>query len=149
MTIFKVCCIFAIVMVKRKCEDVIFKDPLVDMRRGAHVTGVGTEKILRYVRDHGLPRAISGPSQTRAVAKAMKDMSTICGPLLQEMPVVLEDGTKEVTFVANPWTLLFLTVTRCAPFRRLLREKFRQTPCSFVKPWGSIIYFDEVSPRTR
>ena len=124
----------------------VFDDPLVDIRRGTHVTNVGIEKILQYVKDHGLPDRFSDSSQTRAVAKCMAELTTPYGPVLQDMAVHLEDGRDDIVYVANPWAMLHITVERCDAFKRFLRECLVKTPCTIANPWGLILYFDEVTP---
>jgi len=57
-------------MAKRKALiDDALQNPLVQVRQGPPVTNVGIEKVLRFVRDHGLPEHFSDTSQTRAVKK--------------------------------------------------------------------------------
>ena len=117
-------------------------DPLVAMHRGPHLTQSALAAVLKYVRDNGVPPAVSESSQRRARRKyAMVD--TDYGPVVQQLH--LEGGAEDV-YVLHPFALLQRTTKECAPFRELLLETLKAKPCSAVAPWGLIIYFDGISP---
>ena len=50
------------------------------------------------------------------------------------------------TWFLHPFALLHRTAHECQPFRSILRQKLLERPCSVARPWGLILYFDEVSP---
>ena len=118
---------------------------LVEMHRGSHTTIKGAASILRYVRDHGLPTAVSESSQRRA-RQHHAGTSTPFGPVVQELVLNMADGRTDKVWVSHPFALLYRTVAECPPFKELMLKKLQQFPCSVQQPWGLIIYFDEVSP---
>ena len=77
-------------------------DPLVAMHRGPHLTQSALAAVLKYVRDNGVPPAVSESSQRRARRKyAMVD--TDYGPVVQQLH--LEGGAEDV-YVLHPFALL-------------------------------------------
>ena len=134
-------------MAKRKSLiDDTLQNQLVQVHQGPHVTNVGIEKVLRFVRDHGLPEHFSDTSQTRAVKKTVDSLETDYGPTLVPHDVTLSDGAVEVVYIIHPFAILHLTCSRCPAFRELLRARLAMRANSYVNPWGVILYFDEVTP---
>ena len=118
---------------------------LVDIHRTSHVTQRGAAAILRFVKEHGLPTAVSESSQRRARQHASQ-VKTPFGPVVQSMELTLHDGSISTVHINHPFALIFRTLRECAPFRQLMTEKLERHPSSVVAPWGLIIYFDEISP---
>ena len=119
---------------------------LVSLHRGPQISASALESTLQYVRDNGLPSAVSRRTQLRARHAAV-EVETPYGQVLQPFRLELaRPGTSWVTWLCHPFALLHRTVRECQPFRSLIRKKLQQHPCSVTRPWSIIIYFDEITP---
>ena len=82
---------------------------LVDLHRGSHVTLRGAAAVLRHVRDHGLPTAISESSQRRA-RQRIAAQSTTFGLVVQRPDLHQVDrGRLPCIFVSRPFALMHRT----------------------------------------
>jgi len=110
------------------------------------IGGRAAEKVLQFVRDHGLPDAV-GRKASRRQREDYVNRPTDYGPILKPLSIQLDDGHGSMdTTVVAPFPLLSRTVKDCAPFRKLMRRKLQEHPCTMARPWGIILYFDEVTP---
>jgi hypothetical protein len=121
-----------------------FKNPLVRLHRGLHVSARALEFVLKDVRTHGVPKAVSRKGQQRARRAAVQTES-LYGQLLQLLRLTVDSQPWE-TVLIQPMPLLEATIRECAPFRALMRQKLRLHPCSVDRPWNIVIYFDGVTP---
>lgn len=109
------------------------------------IGGRAAEKVLNFVKKHGLPDATGRKSSRRHRHDYISE-ATVYGPILKTLQVELDDGSTLNTVAVSPFALLVRTVRECAPFRQLMRETLEAHPCTIGAPWGIIIYFDEVTP---
>ena len=130
---------------KRAVED--GRGQLVALHRGEYLSQRALEKVLRQIRDEGLPDAVSRRSQGRALT-AFGDTPTPdgLGPVVQDIELPLTSGPFSVA-VQMPMQMLSLCVLKSATFRAFMRERLRLHPSSMARPWGIIVYFDAISPK--
>ena len=118
---------------------------LVALHRESYLSQRALTAVLRQVRDHGLPSAISRSSQARALHDAAT-VDTSCGKLVIELEWPSRPGP-ETYAIQNPLAMLWYCARRCAPFRAFLRDTLRRHPCTIEAPWHIILYWDGVSPQ--
>ena len=80
------------------------------------VSQSGLVAVLKAVRKHGLPDAISRPTLKRRRAEAIP-RETPVGPLWGSIQLLCEDNKLLELPVCNPYALLYVTLQNCKPFR--------------------------------
>lgn len=116
------------------------RDVLVHGGGTSYVSQSGLAAVLKSVRDHGMPDAISRSSVKRARDRALPQ------DLWAQVQLKQTDGSVASYPAINPWKLLQHTLQECAAFSDLFVEKLRQNPNGYDNPWGIAIYSDEVLP---
>jgi hypothetical protein len=109
------------------------------------VGGRAAEKVLKFVKEHGLANAISRRSSRRQRHDYVTEL-TDYGSLLRPLQVKLDNGEDMQVTAISPFALLSRTVKECRPFRSLMCRTLAKHPCTVSNPWGIILYFDEVTP---
>ena len=107
---------------------------------GSYVSQSGLAKILKEVRDGGLPKAVSRSSVKRARDAALPKT------LWAEVQLLRDDGTTCKSPALNPWRLLEWTVQQAPPFKDFLLQTLAKHPNDAAHPWGICIYSDEILP---
>ena len=114
-------------------------------RRLPQVTQTALAAILKDVGEHGMPDLTTRQNMTEA-RKELANSNTLYGPLIQTMDVQLISGHTYPMLIAHPWALLWYLFDQCASWRDLVVARHREIPSSVEKPWGLVLYTDEVTP---
>ena len=120
---------------------------LVELHRGSYVTERALSNVLKWVRDNGMPTAISRAAQYRAKENVIAEQTTPYGKVLAEQPLKLQGGREFMNYVEAPAPMLHSVCKSSEPFRQLLRQQLERHPCSMQHPWRICLYFDGISPR--
>ena len=80
------------------------------------VSQSGLVAVLKAVRKHGLPDAISRPTLKRRRADAIPQETPV-GPLWGSIQLLCEGNSLLQLPVCNPYALLYVTLENCRPFR--------------------------------
>eukprot|EP00438_Fugacium_kawagutii_P011637 Skav222051 [mRNA] locus=scaffold1020:518662:520062:+ [translate_table: standard] len=121
------------------------KDVYVAAAGHSYVSQSGIVALLRSVKEHGLPEAISRPSLKRSREKAMMQQTPL-GPLYTTIALACEDNETIHVPVANPLPLLWVTLQDNQAFSEWFWSVIdRQGICS-TRPFRVIIYADEILP---
>ena len=73
-------------------------------------------------------------------------VATPYGPISSSMEVVDNTGNPLSIPIANPFALLWKSVTVAAPWAAFLENRLRITPPAAENPWSLILYTDGVTP---
>lgn len=106
----------------------------------SYVSQSGLAAVLKQVREHGVPDAISRSSVKRARDRSLPQ------ELWTQVQLVKTDGSVVGFPAIHPWKLLQHTLQECAAFADHFVEKLRQNPNVHGAPWGIAVYSDEVLP---
>ena len=109
------------------------------------VSQSGLVAVLKAVRKHGLPDAISRPTLKRRRAEAIP-RETPVGPLWGSMQLLCEDNKLLELPVCNPYALLYVTLENCKPFREYFETVIGSVGNSAAAPLRIICYCDEILP---
>ena len=117
---------------------------LLEFRQGPYISQNALQYVVEQLHDTGkVPTAASRRTQARAKHNVV-DEPTPCGPVLRTIELPLQPPV-EVS-VLNPPAMIWRTVRECPVFRKLMKATLERHPCSAQRPWGIILYWDEVSP---
>ena len=111
----------------------------------AFVSQSGIVAVLKSVREHGLPDAISRPTLKRTRREAMPDMTPL-GPLHGSVDLQTTDGGMVKLPVMNPWALLHATLERCESFRDFFEGVMASCTNTAETPFKVALYCDEILP---
>ena len=109
------------------------------------VSQSGLVAVLKAVRKHGLPDAISRPTLKRRRAEAIPQETPV-GPLWGSIQLLCEDNRLLELPVCNPYALLYVTLENCRPFREYFETVLESVGNSAANPLKIICYCDEVLP---
>ena len=112
----------------------------------AFVSQSGIVAVLKSVREHGLPDAISRPTLKRTRREAMPNMTPL-GPLHGSVDLQTTDGGVVKLPVMNPWALLRATLERCESFRDFFEGVMASCKNTAETPFKVALYCDENTPR--
>jgi len=121
------------------------RSDLVALHRYSYVSSRALTSVLKHIRDHGLPEAVSVRSQRRAHDDIVNEKTPV-GPVLRNLASPLNDGSTLQVGVQSPMAMLYVLTRKCKEFRSFMCNRLRQFPPSMVAPWRIIIYFDGISP---
>jgi len=114
-------------------------------RKLPHASASALSAILTTAADEGLPDLHS-----RSACRAARDLDSIeitpYGPINGSLDVVDSDGTPRSIPIANPLAFLWIALSTSAPFRAFFQSRMDAHPPSPERPWGIVIYSDEVTP---
>ena len=79
---------------------------LVELHRGSYVTERALSNVLKWVRDNGMPTAISRAAQYRAKENVIAEQTTPYGKVLAEQPLKLQGGRELMNYVEAPAPML-------------------------------------------
>ena len=109
------------------------------------VSQSGLVAVLKAVRKHGLPDAISRPTLKRRRAEAIPQETPV-GPLWGSIQLLCEDNKLLELPVCNPYALLYVTLDNCKPFREYFETVIGSEGNSAAAPLRIICYCDEILP---
>ena len=118
---------------------------LVSCGRSSYVSKSGIEKLLREVRDGGVPEAFSRTPQHRA-RKDVVLQPTVYGKLVEPRELRNQDGTVCHVGIQNPLAMLAYCAEHSEDYAKLLRATFSAAPSAPRRPWHIILYQDGVDP---
>ena len=105
----------------------------------------GLVAVLKAVREHGLPDAISRPTLKRRRADAIPQETPV-GPLWGSIQLLCEDNNLLKLPVCNPYALLYVTLANCTSFREYFEGVLESAGNSAATPFKIICYCDEILP---
>ena len=96
------------------------------------------------------PSLLEGPSSRNHFKEArddlvLKHMSSF-GPMLQTIKMTKADESSMDLFVAHPWAVLDIAISKSERLRELMLKSLARAPCTADTPWHLILYSDEVTP---
>ena len=97
------------------------------------MSGRAAEKVLKFVREHGLASASSRRSSRRE-RQDYVSQRTDYGHLLRPLQITLDNGDNMDFTAISPFALLSRTVNECKPFRDLMVRTLEKHPCSVSSP---------------
>eukprot|EP00435_Cladocopium_sp_Y103_P027822 s3514_g6.t2 len=109
------------------------------------VSQSGLVAVLKAVRKHGLPDAISRPTLKRRRAEAIPQATPV-GPLWGSIQLLCEGNSLLELPVCNPYALLYVTLENCQPFREYFESVVESVGNSARAPFRIICYCDEILP---
>ena len=109
------------------------------------VSQSGLVAVLKAVREHGLPDAISRPTLKRRRADAIPQETPV-GPLWGSIQLLCEDNNLLELPVCNPYALLYVTLANCTSFREYFEGVLESAGNSAATPFKIICYCDEILP---
>ena len=118
---------------------------LVSLHHGAFVTQSGMVDVLKHVRDFGMPTAFSRASQYRARASACSELTPYGAPVM-DLTMQMANGEAVQIAVQSPFAMLWKCANASEQYAAALRTALHRSPCSPSKPWGLLLYWDEVTP---
>lgn len=107
---------------------------------GSHVSQSGLSKILKEVRDKGLPKALSRSSVKRARDNALPQ------DLFTDVSLVDDDGIEHKYPAVKPWRLFEWMIQDIPAFKAYIQGVLQTHPMGPAEPWGICVYSDEVLP---
>ena len=114
-------------------------------RRVPHVSASALSAILDECKKGDVPELHSRQALAEAVEANLEE-KTPYGNLLIEEPVILIDGSVSKALLVNPLAMLWKAFKQGGSYTELLMMHLEQNPCSPEKPYGLIVYADEVTP---
>ena len=115
-------------------------------RSWPHVSAAALEAILKSCREEGVPEGNLDRNELRAARDLQNNEATPYGPISSSMEVVDKDGNTLSIPIANPFALLWMSVTVAAPWAAFLEDRLRSRPPTSEDPWSLILYTDGVTP---
>ena len=115
-------------------------------RSWPHVSAAALEAILKSCREEGVPEGNLDRNELRAARDLQNNEATPYGPISSSMEVVDKNGDTLSIPIANPFALLWMSVTVAAPWAAFLEDRLRSTPPTSEDPWSLILYTDGVTP---
>ena len=113
-----------------------------------YVTQSALGSIIKHISDHGLPCSNDEGISRHSIRRARDAdllVNTPFGPLLTTIEVPAVAGGVFHFEVACPFGMLYLAA-QTQYFGQLLWNTYIRDPPSAVRPWGVVIYSDEVTP---
>ena len=114
-------------------------------RRVPHVSASALSALLDECARGNMPELHSRQAMAAAVDMNLHD-TTPYGSLIVETAVHLVDETIGSIVLVNPLALLWKLFKQGGSYSELLLQHFRGNPCSPERPYGLILYADEVTP---
>jgi hypothetical protein len=121
---------------------------LVGIGRRKFVSVSALADILKDLKEHGLPDAISRSSIKRARDSEF-DSYVIPGYGAVVRPInsgTDENGDPCMFWLADSRACLYYMIKECPKLERFIQQRLLEHPCSPGSPWNIIIYNDEISP---
>ena len=115
----------------------------------AHVSVVALGAMLKSCREEGVPEGNLDRNELRAARDLQNTEATPDGPSSSSMGAVGNTGNTLSVPIANPFDLLWKSVTVAAPWAAFLEDRLSSAPPTTDQPWILILYTDGVTPRDR
>ena len=115
-------------------------------RSWPHVSAAALAAILKSCREEGVPEGNLHGNELRAARDLENTEPTPYGPISSSMEVVGENGNPLPIPIANPFALLWKSVTVAAPWAAFLEGRMRSILPTAEIPWSLILYTDGVAP---
>lgn len=107
----------------------------------------GLADVLKDIRDHGMPNAISRSSIKRSRDSEFDDYECPYTPILKSQIIGTDKDGNPLTFwMADSRAVLYFMISESPKLGDFMREKLAEHPCSIDKPWNIIVYNDEIAP---
>lgn len=106
----------------------------------SYVSSSGLSAILKAVKEHGIPGAVSRTAVKRARQRVLPDT------LWKTVELELNDGSYRGFPVVDPVQLLQFVVGEVPSFSEFFLEQLQKHTCSQDTPWTVALYADEVLP---
>ena len=113
--------------------------------RVPHLSQRALSGILQIARNETLPRDYQR-SSIRAARDQLVHAPTPYGPVHQTCKVPLASGGDMDIELQNPQAMLYELTRSSETFSRLVERTFERSPPPPARPWGIILYNDEVTP---
>ena len=110
------------------------------------MSAAALEAILKSCREEGVPEGNLDRNELRAARDLQNTEATPYGPISSSMEVVDKNGNTLSIPIANPFALLWMSVTVAAPWAAFLEDRMRSTPPTSEKHWSLTLYTDGVTP---
>ena len=117
------------------------KPKVIEFGRYSHVTNAALAKVLRDVRELGIPDAVSEGTRRRQRAEICAQRTSF-GPLVSEMSVRTESGGDIHVPVQHPLAFLEVATRRSTEFRKLMANTLARSG-NMIR---IILYTDDVTP---
>ena len=115
-------------------------------RSWPHVSAAALGAILKSCREEGVPEGNLDRNELRAARDLQNTEATPYGPISSSMEVVDNTGNPLSIPIANPFALLWKSVTVAAPWAAFLEDRLRSTPPTAENLWSLILHTDGVTP---
>ena len=115
----------------------------IEAHRTSYVSQSGVIAVLKAVREHGLPEAISRQTLKRTRVSALP-RDTPLGPLFKDVEVTMHTNNTMKVPCVSPLPLLWHSVRSCTSFSEWFWEKAQNSNIS--TPLRIALYCDEVLP---
>lgn len=116
---------------------------LTELGRDSYVTQSGIAKLLKAIKEHGIPEHFSRASQYRARKSRCAEM-TPYGRLVEPLTLETKVGPVRIA-VQNPMAIIHKCLASCSGFEQLMRSAVAAH--GTAEPWGLIIYNDGITPQ--
>ncbi len=119
---------------------------LENLGRRKFVSVAGLADVLKDIRDHGMPSAISKDSIKRARDSEFEDYDTPYGKVIKSQEIGTdEDGNPCTFWFGDSRAVLYYMLSESPKLADFVREKLADHPCSIDDPWHIIVYNDEIT----
>ena len=112
-------------------------------RKCPHVTSAGLAAILQEVAASGAPE-LTQPKHMREAREHRISQCNAYGPLIDNIEVVLEDGSARSVPIVNLFSLLQSLYEQEGAYHHLLKKTCHEHQCSLDHPLQLLYYNDEV-----
>jgi len=105
--------------------------------------------LLQEIKQHGMPSAISRSSIKRARESEFNDYQCDYSPLIRQLTIddANDDDDAHNTFwYCDSRACLHYMIKKAPPLEQFMLTKLQEHPCTPDKPWGLILYNDEITP---
>ena len=109
-------------------------------RSWPHVSAAALGAILKSCREEGVPEGNLDRHELRAARDLQNTEATPYGPISSSMEVVDNTGNPLSIPIANPFALLWKSVTVAAPWAAFLEDSLRSTPPTAETPWSHTLH---------
>ena len=130
-------------MPKRKPADKAFE--LVSLGRASYASHSAIDRLLKEVREHGIPETFDRSAQYRARLEVCSTL-TPYGTLTSTAQAPLSKGGHQPITFQNPLAFFHYNCRHSESFSKIVDAALDRHPPSPSKPWSIIIYEDGVDP---
>ena len=110
-----------------------------------HLSQSAFAELVEEFRKEGLPDLAGRKHQEEALSLELQ-RKTRHGPLLRSLLCISKDGKPVRIPAADPMSLLDVAFSKGGAHESMLHAAWQESPCTHEKPWGLILYADEITP---